>query len=568
MGRSRKAASPESALAEPVAGTLSEISPIPEIPELPEASTPEGDAFDLGDGRALAVSFRTAANVARPAPTPSPEPFVPSAEPAPTAVLPRLLAEDGEEPLPTFSFRSRDARSPAPESPTRVDAKRSPTPASPPRPSLDVADEEMPLLSWRPRGTGSPVPDEDDEATPPERGARRGRRSRGAREETEETPTAFFEGPGSPASGVETDRSRPARPAVKPPLAVPPDAPQVVLRNGVPVLVRDGRAFPALAFGGDPQGPRGEALTFEQLRMAAVDGVHLHILRLAVVVDAEAVAEIVERAASLLAQAGEADPAAQVVLSIDFETPRDLGRRFPDALYRGTDGREAAPSVCDDGYWGEAAHALGDLVKALKGDARLMGLQLDHGWHHPEAEGYDTSPAAAAKFRAWTRTRYGDDVVALRAAWFDGTARFDSIVPPDAADAARPGDRFIRSGRRGRRVVDYHLFLSDTTAARLADLAMAVKEASEGCLLVGVGYGETLEGSHPSGGHLALGKVMRTPEIDFVAGPPSYASREAGGSAAFAAPVDSFPLNGKLYLSIEDYRTSLGGNLHLDGRAR
>ena len=68
---------------------------------------------------------------------------------------------------------------------------------------------------------------------------------------------------------------------------------------------------------------------------------------------------------------------------------------------------------------------------------------------------------------------------------------------------------------------------------------------ANGCLLVGVDYGQTLEGTHPSGGHLALGKVMRTPEIDFVAGPPSYEGRESGGSAAFAAPVDSFPLNGK-----------------------
>lgn len=519
------------------------------------------NAIDLGDGRELSVSFRPR-NGKSPAKA-APVAEVPVSAPVvsqPIVSEPVAITLEGvEEPLPTFTFRSRPAGAakPAPREATPEVTFRKPETKSEPRPAIDISEEEMPIISWRPRGTGSPAPEsESDEIEGDEdRGGRRRRRGRGRNRDEhgfEEAETT-----------IEAAKPEPVKPVVKPPIAIPPHAPQVVLRNGVPVLVRDGRAFPAIAFGGDPTDARRETLTFEQIRMAAVDGVHLHVLRLPVEVDASQAEAVADRASALIARVAEADPDAQTILFFEFVPSRDVERRFPDALYPRTDGRPAEPSVCDDSYWGEAAALLRGVIQKLKGNDRLMGIQLDRGWLHPEQEGYDTSKSAEAKFRAWARTRYGNDIVALRAAWFDGSVRFDTLTAPDAKEAAETSDRFIRAGRRQRRAVDYHLFLSDATASRIGDLARQVKEASEGCLLVGVDYGQTLEGSHPAGGHLALGKVMRTPEIDFVAGPPSYAGRESGGSAAFPAPVDSFPLNGKLYLSVEDYRTSLGGGPYL-----
>lgn len=553
----------EIATAEPV---VAETVAAEEPEEAPEpAVAAEGDAFDLGDGRSLAVTFRPRAGSRKTEPKPTEpkptEPAVVAAETAPVAVpSPPVASVDDEEPLPTFTFRARAGTSKA--EPRKVEAKAkeeapAPRPAAEP---IDISDEEMPLISWRPRGQGTPIPDADDESTP----APEAREDRGRRRRNERDPVAADASVAADSSSASATKPEPPKPVVKPPLAIPPSAPQVVLREGVPVLVRDGRAFPAIAFGGDPSGtPRQEALTFEQVRMAAVDGVHLHILRLPLEVDKARTDEIAAYANGLLGKVAEADPEGQVILFVEFLAARDADRRFPDAMYRRTDGRPAEPSVCDDAYWGEAAEVLRGVIVQVQSHPRLMGLQIDRGWLHPESEGYDTSKAAVGKFRAWARTRYGGDVVALRAAWFDGSARFDTLTGPDAAEAGRTGDRFIRAGRRERRTVDYHLFLSDITASRIGDLARTVKEASGGCLLVGVDYGPTLEGLHPAGGHLALGKVMRTPEIDFVAGPPSYEGREPGGSAAFPAPVDSFPLNGKLYVSVEDYRTSLGGNLHL-----
>ena len=139
---------------------------------------------------------------------------------------------------------------------------------------------------------------------------------------------------------------------------------------------------------------------------------------------------------------------------MEFVTPRDVERRFPDAVYGRTDGHMAEPSVCDDGYWGEAAKTLRGVIERPGDFPSLMGIQLDRGWDHPAEEGYDTSRAAVKKFRAWARTRYGNDVVALRAAWFDGGAKFEELLAPNPEEAAGSGTGFIRSGRRQRRVVD------------------------------------------------------------------------------------------------------------------
>src|SRR5689334_6833637 len=84
------------------------------------------------------------------------------------------------------------------------------------------------------------------------------------------------------------------------------------------------------------------------------------------------------------------------------------------------------------------------------------------------------------------------------------------------------------------------------------------KSASGGYFVIGVSYGYTFEWSHPASGHLSLGKLLRTPEIDFIAGPPSYRTREPGGAAPFPSPIDSCALNGKVYISEEDFKTAIG----------
>jgi hypothetical protein len=356
----------------------------------------------------------------------------------------------------------------------------------------------------------------------------------------------------------------PVPPAPKPLIPTPEEAPQVVMRGGLPTLVRNKRVYPPIAVYGNTRDGQRMQNVLEEMQMAGQAGVHLFVHQLALVIDPKQVREAISRAEELLEQSVKQDFDGQIIFRVTFTSPHGWADNYPNARYNNRSGKLAEPSVCDDDYWSVAGDCLAELVRALRKHRlreHLMGIQLDRGgWYYPEADGYDVSKAAVTKFRDWARARYRNDVVSLRAAWFDGGVNFDTLRVPEQPreDEAEKEDKFVRANRKERKWVDYHLMLSDQTEALIGDLAYTVKEASDGYFLVGTNYGYTFEWQHPASGHLGLGKLLRCPEIDFVAGPPSYKNREPGGAASFPGPIDSFPLNGKLYLSEEDFKTSLG----------
>ncbi|HVL38287.1 MAG TPA: hypothetical protein VM328_02740, partial [Fimbriimonadaceae bacterium] len=431
--------------------------------------------------------------------------------------------------------------------------------------------QDLPVPVWRSR-SGPPPQDafveaDGDQERAGSRRNRRGRRRRGAEEPITAAdaliPAAAEEparrsGPGRKAPVEE----RPAQPLVpaKPLIPIPADAPQIVLRNGVPTLVRDGRVYPPILFFGSSSDERRAQTVLEEARLAGEAGIAIISHLVEFEIDAQAMDAAVKLAAYMLTKTLDMNPEAQVLFRLVFVAPKGWQDRYREARYLSQDGTLAEPSVCDDSFWRDAADCLEVFIRKLRllpNSEHILGLHLERGeWFFGEGWGYDTSPAARSKFRDWARTRYAEDVVALRAAWFDGDASFENLeVPPYQEHGS---EKFVRSSRKERKWVDYHLFLSDATVARIGELAYTAKSASEGYFLIGASYGYTFEWSHPSSGHLSLGKLLRTPEIDFIAGPPSYKSREPGGAAPFPAPIDSFSLNGKLYISEEDFKTAIG----------
>lgn len=343
---------------------------------------------------------------------------------------------------------------------------------------------------------------------------------------------------------------------------IPENAPQIVLRDGVPVLVKDHAVYPPIMFFGNSLDEQRAQNVLDQIRLASENGVHLFSHFVELEVDERSVGDAVAFAGYLLKKTVEVDPQAQVIFRVVFGAAKGWESRYPKARFVSDSGEVAEPSLADDGFWGDAEQCLVkfvELVRLLDQGGHVMGVHLDRGeWFFADGWGYDMSAAARDKFREWVRLRYRDDVVALRASWFDGQVQFNTLDVPQYRKGVRAGEEFVRTGRKARRWVDYHLFLSDMTVERIAKLAYAVKQASEGTFLVGVSYGYTFEWKHPASGHLSLGKLLRTPEVDFIAGPPSYANREPGSSAPFPGPIDSFALNGKLYISEEDFKTPIG----------
>ena len=447
-------------------------------------------------------------------------------------------------------------------------------------------ENDLPIPRWRPlqsKGANGKrkEPARPSAKEPQAEPVAKGRRGRGRKEREEperrqpeaaeeELPKLQFRKRGRATPEEPKTSARPARPKPEPKalIPIPPEAPQIVLRDGIPTLVRNGRVYPPIGFFGNCSDERRSETVFEELRLAAEAGVHLHSLLVELEVNPSAVDHAVSFAAYLLAQATKIDPQAQVLMRVVFVAPRGWEREYPDARYTDLHGNTAEPSLSDNKYWGVARQCLEGFVKKvrkLETRDNVLGVHLERGeWFVPVDGAYDDSNAARAKFRDWVRTRYSDDEVALRASWFDGGVRFDNVqIPPYQPEGAE-GDRFVRASRKQRRYVDFHLFLSDMTVERISELAYAAKEASEGHFLVGASYGYTFEWAHPASGHLALGKLLRTPEIDFIAGPPSYKNREPGGTAPFPSPIDSFALNGKLYISEEDFKTAIGVGVEPD----
>ncbi len=533
-----------------------EVTPVVEVP--PSAPAKKSVAKKP-------LSAKKPASKAKPAAEAAPTPEVAQKE---LYVFASVDEYGYDLPVPTFRPRQKSARQAQAEA--RAAGRRQQTPAV----AVSTPEEE-PIEASAAATTESNRQDRNKKR-------RRRGRDRGPEAPTTTAPavTAVAVTPSSPLPPItltpeeeaEENESLPtptfrSRKVEEPKVAprtsidVPEKAPQVVVRNGVPTLVRDHRVYPPLMFFGSSPDERRATTVLDELRMAAEAGVHLHSHLIEFEVDPESVDAAVGFAAYMLAQSVQIDPESQVVFRVVFQAPRYWLDRFPNAKYRAADGTVAEPSLCDDDFWGVARECLGSFVKKLlllDLKDHILGVHLERGeWFFAEDWGYDTSKAAQVKFRDWSRTRYGNDEVTLRASWFDGSVKFDTVAIPEYQPEGSEGDKFVRSSRKQRRFVDYHLFLSDITVQRIADLAYAVKEASAGMSLVGVSYGYTFEWSHPSNGHLALGKLLRTPEIDFIAGPPSYRTREPGGSAPFPGPIDSFALNGKLYISEEDFKTSL-----------
>lgn len=463
--------------------------------------------------------------------------------------------------------------------------------------SIPVSDAEgrLTIAEWRVKGS-APKPASAEEETPSEVTVKQAKEPRGKRQRpvkgdlevevvevqtTEEIGEVTFrtrkfrdrairedrkeKTKGKPEPVSEPVSKEPELPPapVREQIDIPENAPQVVIYNGQPVIIKDRKVIPPLWFFANAVDSKRIPTVLEEAKLASDNKIHTYSFLVDLEADVENVARSVEFSTDMTAKLVELDPDCQVILRISFGAAAGWDRKFPRARYLLNSGGVGEPSVCDDEFWSAALASLEKFIEAIQASPlkdHVLGLHLERGeWFFGEGWGYDTSEAATDKFREWLRHRYRNDVVTLRASWFEGDAQFATVAIPDYREKSGTGDEFVRTGRKARRWVDYHLFLSDATTDRISQLAYEAKRKSGGEFLIGVSYGYTFEWSHPASGHLALGKLLRSPDIDYIAGPPSYKNREPGGTAPVPAPIDSFALNGKLYVSEEDYKTPMSG---------
>ena len=562
-----------------------EQTPSTETPAAPSTETPAAEIPSRRRGRVRKAD----APVAEASTSPTPN------DPAPEAAAPPARRRG----------RSRTAETPTPEGIAEIVAEVAEgTPQEEERPSRRRGRRRGAEVLETPPAEGLELPDVEAPVEPsvsgeePEDADKRGRRSRRSRRRrggNDEPTTEMLEaaGAGLLLDDLADEVERPEEDEDDTLLAYPPPAPPVYAAPPIvpPVLppadeshaprltatVRhEGRGLPQISVNGQGHAPYfffvnaetapdGETVE-AQIREAAANGIHLF----------SGVMYLPLRNAYGDRSFGAIDALVQQVLTVDpdgyllprlqFFPTNYWARTHDDQMAVYANGEEGDVSLASTDFWADCVDALDALIAhfadpTTPGGDRILGFHLDRGeWFYDSGAGYDVSLPNQIAFQNWLHAKY-QALHALRAAWHDASVTWEDAAIPDwpgKAPAVKKTDTPLYADRREGRWPDYAQYSSELTAEIIAGLASAIKILSHNRLIVAVSYGYTLEfAGRNDSGHLALGKLLQSPDIDIVAGPNSYAGRGAGSPAAFGAPLDSVALHGKLWLVEDDTKTFL-----------
>ena len=248
----------------------------------------------------------------------------------------------------------------------------------------------------------------------------------------------------------------------------------------------------------------------------------------------------------------------------------DLGDGQPIPLVHA--GEKPAPSWTSPTWRADTIEGLGQLVAHVESSPyadRCIGYHIASGtteewmmWGANENLWGDYSPVNLAAFREWLRTKYGT-AERLSEAWGDASTSFETALIPAATRRLHTELGSLRDPAKEQPVIDFYLFNSELVADTICHFAKAIKEITKGEKVVGAFYGYTLqlcgEQRQQNAGHLALEKVLASPDIDFLCSPTSYFFRQVGGEGTshFMSLAGSVRLHGKLWFDENDIRTSL-----------
>ena len=445
----------------------------------------------------------------------------------------------------------------------------------------------------------APVVDSEigEEVKPEGEEGRRGRRRRGGRRRGNEEPTTEMleaAGAGLIVGGEEDiqtetpdededdtllDFAPPSLPTFFAPPIVPPvlppagesGAPRLTARvhqraQGLARIVTDQTEHLPYFFFVNTETAQDPSVVSAQIADAAANGIHLFsgVLYLPL---RNALGERSFAAADALVRTFlSADPDGYVLPRLQCVPTNYWVRTHPDQMAKYADGSEGDVSLASTEFWADCVDALEALIAHFAdpetpGGDRVLGFHLDRGeWFNDAQAGYDQSEPNLTAFQHWLHAKY-QAPHALRAAWHDAGVTWETAGIPEwqgASPTIKKTDTPLYATRREGRWPDYAQYSSELAAGVIAGLAAAIKTLSSGRLLVAASYGYTLEfAGRSDSGHLALGQLLDSPDIDIVAGPNSYAGRGAGSAAGFPAPLDSAALHGKLWLVEDDTKTFL-----------
>ncbi|MCC7187003.1 MAG: hypothetical protein IT185_12215, partial [Acidobacteria bacterium] len=343
---------------------------------------------------------------------------------------------------------------------------------------------------------------------------------------------------------------------------------RVSMRDGLPVLLTNGRPRAPLMFFFNTEVEEGWSHLEPQVRLASEAGVHLYSLCLPWPWWDEE--PDFARGERFLQAFVDIDPEALFIPRMRCEGSEAWLEAHPEARLVYADGSSPLMnSMASDEWWKALESGLDRAVRHYESSPfadRIVAYhpagQNTNEWFHYEywLHGPDHSQPNRLAFQGWLAKTYGSEA-ALREAWGRRDVRLDEVSIPEVLPVCpRPqgsGDSPFHSYLtlpEERPRADFQAFTNDIMAERLEGIARIVKRAAPDKLVL-LFYGYTFEMHAAESGHFAMERMIGCPDVDLFSSPLSYLDRTVGGPGSFMTAVDSLPLHGKMWIVENDYRT-------------
>ncbi len=273
-----------------------------------------------------------------------------------------------------------------------------------------------------------------------------------------------------------------------------------------------------------------------------------------------------------------ADPEALIIPRVHVGEPAWWRKKNPAALIRFSDGSlhrrqpyrlwpekksRTYPSIASTHWRNDMALALRRLIEHVQQSDyaervfgyHVYGLNTEEWYHYyNEDQLGDYSDNVRLDFQQWLRQKYRTDQ-ALAAAWNVPSIDWEAVVVPShAARSAGNGRRPFRDPRAEMPVIDYYEYYNELMAETIDYFCGVVKEATNRQKVVGAFYAYLFEFSgNPESGHLAVQKLLRSNNLDFIVVTASYGQRQLGsGGSILRSPHTSIQLHNKLWYEDND----------------
>ena len=179
---------------------------------------------------------------------------------------------------------------------------------------------------------------------------------------------------------------------------------------------------------------------------------------------------------------------------------------------------------------------------------------------------YDASTLTVTAFRQWLEHRY-QTPENLQKAWYRENVNFSTAAVPSKTESYRDSGHLFRNPATAVAVIDYERFASELIVDNIIHFAKIIKKETGGKAVVGAFFGYVIgpsmhynDYSEQLQGHLALDKLLKASDVDIISTPANYRYRGSGEGWFSQTVMQSVLLHGKLFMSEDDFRTSIAGD--------